>query len=227
LKNYVHCAAVALFGVSTAFAGSLEFDLDNMYAGTVAPSATLPWVKATFTDIDATHVSLKLDAVGLVSSEFVSEWAFNIDPQIDPSTVSFTQTSHLNYAGYSSTSVTAVANGSGAGPAHGFDIDFGLGTSQSSRFGVAAEVIYTLTRAAGLSAANFNFSNASGSTITTTAAHVQSIGAEGEFSAWVDPSGPGIVSTTPVPEASTVAVPIFAAVAAGFAIYHRRRERQN
>ena len=146
---------------------------------------------------------------------------FNVDPSIDPSSVSFTQVSHLNYAGYSGTTVSASTGGSSAGPAHGFDVGFDLGASYSTRFGVAAEVVYTLTRSAGLTAANFNFSNTSGTTITTTAAHVQAIDPNGANSAWIDPSGSGIV-TTPVPEASTVAVPVFAAVAAGMVIYRRR-----
>ena len=219
MKSIFSAAFLPVLGVSAALGGTLEFDLDNIYSGTVSPSATKPWLTATFTDIDSTHVSLKLDAVGLVSSEFVSEWLFNVDPTIDPSSISFTQTSHSNYGGYASTSITAVSGGSGAGPAHGFDIDFGLGTSNGSRFGIAAEVVYTLTRSAGLSAANFNFSNASGDVKTTTAAHIQGIGTDGSQSDWVDPSGAAI---TPVPEASTVAGAVFAAGAVAWSLYRRK-----
>jgi hypothetical protein len=213
----IRFALLPLLGASVALAGSLEFDLNNIYSGSVAPSASTPWLKATFNDVDSTHVTLTLDAVGLVSAEFVTTWAFNLDPSIDSTSVSFSQKSANNYIG--TTSISSGSNGQNAGPAHGFDVGFSLDNSPpSDRFGVGSEVVFTLTRAAGLSAANFDFSNSSGDVNTTTGAHVQGIGSDGSQSDWIDPS----TSTSPVPEASTVAVPVFAALAAGGIVVRRR-----
>ncbi len=60
----------------TVSAQALTFDLNYAFSGS-SPSGTAPWLTATFADDGANTVVLTLQA-HLATSEFVSEWAFNI-----------------------------------------------------------------------------------------------------------------------------------------------------
>ncbi|HTI69362.1 MAG TPA: hypothetical protein VMF06_05325 [Candidatus Limnocylindria bacterium] len=202
----------------SVFGDVLTFNYDTVYAGTTPPALSAPWLRATFTDINSTTVQLKLEGVDLAASEFATTWAFNVDPTINLNSISFTLVSSVGYSGNTTPSLST--NGEGAGPAHGFDIDMSL--TPSAKFGQGDQLVYTLTRTAGLSAASFLFTNGSGS-IVYSGAHIQGVD-NGTTSDWVSSGTP--VYTSPVPEATTVAAPIFAAALAGFTYWRRKARRQ-
>jgi hypothetical protein len=93
-------------------------------------------------------------------------------------------------------------------------------STSGTNFGENSQIVYTLTRSAGLSASDFYFLD-TGGTSTYSGAHVQGIVGGGDSSSWIDPSSP--VYAAAVPEASTFAVPVFGLAVAGFAVYRRKR----
>jgi len=76
---------VAIFSFAlTSQASTVTLNLDVLFSGT-SPSGSDPSLTATFTDdgLPPGTVKLTMDASNLTSSEFVSNWYFNIDDNID------------------------------------------------------------------------------------------------------------------------------------------------
>lgn len=190
-------AAMAL-AVPLAQADSYIFDLTFEFTGGTPPVGTAPWLRATVTDTALNTVELKMEALNLTGSEFVSKWYFNLDP--------FAAGASASYGSgvmASAVSFGLDANKSGAG--HSFDLVFAFPTAnQGGRFGAGLESVYTIT-GSGIDAADFlAFSQKKNQTGFASAAHVQSIGTSGSGSGWVA----GLPGYTPpddvVPEPTSI-----------------------
>lgn len=197
-----------LCGFSAAAAISLAADqavLDYSIAYTGGtPAAPAPWLRATL--IDTTYnssdsVFLRIEAIGLSGSEFVSTWAFNLTSSIDPGTVSFTEVSRQNYLG-SSVPQAGSQNRVNGGGGFKLDFDLNLPTSQGSRFGAGSVLTYRLDRAGGLNIYDLLVAATSGGNGSSmSVAHIQAL--DGGDSVWV--SAGDSFTATPVPEPSTYA----------------------
>ncbi len=83
LKGKLRLLLSALLLVFASGASAVTFDLDREFSGATPPSGPDPWLTATFVDVVAGTVRLTMDSFGLVDSEFVREWLFNIDPALN------------------------------------------------------------------------------------------------------------------------------------------------
>lgn len=176
---------VLIFGVCGPSQAELIFQLNQTYSGT-SPTGPAPWLIATFQDAGANTVSLTLNASGLRADEFVSSWYFNIAPGFGEAILPNPDTGAFNYGGQYS-----------AGSAQGFDIQFVFPTSNANRFGAGDSITYSL-QGEGLDESDFNYLNNNGLGLYYSAAHVQSIGLNGE-SGWIATGGS---NTTPSPSPS-------------------------
>ena len=190
------CAALlcllggVLFGATSASALSITFDLNFEFSNGTPPGGATPWVTITIDDaadaVGANGVRVTVSNAGLIGSEFVSEISLNLDPGLDPTDLSF---GAVNMSAVStSTFLTGVdafqADGDGK-----FDMLLQLPTSGPGRFTAGESLVFDLTFTGALTAADFDFSSASGGGQGTfkAAAHVQGIGDEGEDSGWIGP----------------------------------------
>jgi hypothetical protein len=173
------------------------FELNYEYSGGTSPKGTAPWLRATFTDVSAGKVELKLETLDLVGDEFVSDWLFNFDDRYE------TQVSSLKFDPLPGplSSFGTTANFYGGGGAHGFDIMLGFPTAKADRFGAGdPPYIFEITSSATnftLEAALFDvFNNYKNPPYFKTVAHIQGIAPDGEESGWIAPAA--------VPESSTL-----------------------
>jgi hypothetical protein len=196
---------VGLFGFVVP-AQALIFELNYEFSGATAPEGEPPWLKATFADLDPIlypgTVRLTMEALNLTDHEFVTDWYFNLDPNLNASGVSFSyvsgQTPNLILTG------SDFTNGVGGGGK--FDIWFDFPTPNNladpleDRFGAGELSVWDLTLA-GITADSFNFfSTPSGDKGPfKTAAHIQGIGPTDQYSGWIAPS-----DSVSVPEPSTM-----------------------
>ena len=193
-------AAIVFLGIVAfslqAYAAPITFNYSSVFSGT-APEGTSPWITATFESISATKVKLTFSGANLVGSEFISEWDFNFNPAKTLADLAIA---------YVSGPVATFSTGINAFQADGdgkYDIGFNFPTGPpASRFDTGSTAIYEFDLAAGLVPEDFKFLSepAGGSGPFYSAAHVQSIGEEGD-SGWVsgDPST-GVI----VPEPATM-----------------------
>lgn len=143
---------------------------------------------------------------GIVGTEFLNAVAFNYG---GPGTPSF------NYIAGPQANVTFDSNNVNLGPVGqggaGFDVLFDYPSDQASRFtGASGASVYTIT-GAGIDPSDFNATNASG---LFGMAHIGSVGANGEGSAFV---------TAAVPEAEVYAMLLAGLGLLGFVMGRRRR----
>jgi hypothetical protein len=171
-------------------ATTLTFDLNFEFSGASSPAGDPPWLRATFDDGGtAGSVDLLLEAINLTGSEFVTEWDFNLDPDLDPVLLAITQ----NY-GPTATVSTGVdafkADGDG-------DFDIELEFPQAppgDRFGSGDIASFTITGIDALTADSFNFNSVNGPEGKTgflTAAHIQGIDPDADYSGWIAPEDGG------------------------------------
>lgn len=188
----------------TVGAAVVTFDHDWTCSGTT-PAGPGPWLTATFTDAAPGEVTLTLDAAGLDGVEFVSSWAFNLDPAFHPGELTFSAPTKVG--SFKDPTITAVADAIDAGPAHGFDVELSFAKAKADRFGAGEKVTYTLGGPTGLSASAFDDHLHDDYRAT---AHVQAL--LGGGSAWV----------ASVPEPVSLAT---VAGAVAFTALRRRRRR--
>ena len=202
LKVIALAAVVILLGVIPAQA--LTLDLNYEFSGGTAPAGDAPWLTATFEDTGANEVTLTLEATNLTGSEFVSEWYFNFDPELDIEKLSIEFDSGIMAAVFTTPPEKKnkfKADGDGY-----FDIKFTFPTTNNKpdlRFSVGDKSVYTISGIVGLSAASFNFLSDSGdSEGLLTAAHV--LGIDDPAIDGVDTKGSGWIAPSPVPEPATM-----------------------
>lgn len=170
-------------------AAILTYGLDFEFSGGTPPAGSTPWITATFDDSfgGPNTVRLTMSANNLVGTEFVDEWSFNFDPALNPTLLSF--------AYVSGQQANAVSTGANAFKADGdgfFDIlfDFPPPKGSDPKFTAGKTSVWDLTYAAApITASSFNFGSVGGDKGSfSTAAHIQSIGADGEGSGWIGPN---------------------------------------
>jgi hypothetical protein len=156
LKSFRSLAVVlavfmSLSVVPFVHADSVEFDYNNTFSGT-SPGGSAPWLTATFTDVSVNTVSLTLSGAGLVGTEFVKGWYFNV-AGVSPSSLTFTagpQTGTFTDPSISKATDSYKADGSGK-----YDILFSFATANSQRFISGDSITYTIT-GIGLDALDFD-----------------------------------------------------------------------
>jgi hypothetical protein len=187
---------VAVVLLAPPDAKALEFVLDEVFNGT-APTSPSPYLTATFVSVEADTVELILTANLETSSEFVSSFAFNVDPAIDPSDLMITPFG-ANVADTTSIDATNqnAQNLPGGGvQGQGFDVFIDLSNVPGERLDNSTTIGYRLIlEGLSLTDLSFNFENPSELGLPF-AAHILGIPVG---------TGSGAVSTVGVPEPSTV-----------------------
>jgi PEP-CTERM motif len=184
----------------------LTFGLDTEFSGGTAPASGLtPWLTATFDDSYGSNkqVKLTLEATHLTGTEFVSNWDFNFNPALVLTQLSITA---INVSDSSPIAVTKALNSVSADGGGYYDINFNFPTNSGNRLTNGESVTYQLEYTNPITVDAFNFLSAPHGDHGTyySAAHVQSIGANGNGSGWIAPTGtpgdpPGTGDTVPEP----------------------------
>jgi hypothetical protein len=226
LKRFVmsFLAACAFTGLTVAPAtAAITFELDTEFSGGTPPAGPSPWVTATFEDLAGGGVQLTISASGLVGTEFISEFYFNLDPT--KNAASFAPTSIGTSAG-TQTDWNIFGSGSNSFKADGdgfFDFVLDLppppGTT-ADKFTAGETFVITWAASLGLTAADFNYASVNGPVGKTgfyAAAHVQSIGTD-DLSGWIGDGGNGGTA----PEPGTLA--LLGLGLAGLGIAARRKQ---
>jgi hypothetical protein len=207
----------------TSRADTLTFNYNAAYTDSYTPGGDAPWMRATFTQIDASTVRLEVDSLSLQKGEFVTTWGFNLDPNIDPATLKFSLVSAVNYNG-NTTVETSGQDSVKAGGDQRLDFDLAFSTGQNI-WQEGSTNIYTITRSSSLplSANDFNWQTVNKNLQIDSSAHVQGL-ANGN-SAWLYPSAIYSSSTQAVPEASTAVVLVFLAGVVCVSRFQRRTSK--
>ena len=166
-SNIKAMATAILALVSVSASATIEFDLGYLLNGD-KPGSTAPYLIAEFTTVGSGgQVTLTLTSSLEVSTEFVSAFAFNIDPKFTPNNVGVTLPS-----GYTMANTDQTVPG--VGP-DGKGWDF-LITEKGHNLKGSTIATFTLT-APGLTEDSFKFKNngSGGSNSRYVAAHVQGI----------------------------------------------------
>ncbi len=197
----VGLVAVAVELTRPTDAKALTFDLGSVFNG-VTPTSTPPWLTATFADVTIGTVTLTLTSKLNVTSEFISDVAFNVNPSILPSSLTIVQSPIVNPIPTSILHTTDNAQNliGGGAAGFGFDIMMSWATANNSgRFDDSDVVAFTIT-APNLTAADFDFTN-TGSADAKIGAHIQGIPiiGDGTTSGAIKDGG-----GAPVPEPATM-----------------------
>ncbi len=183
-----------LFNPVSSNADSLTLDIGAVIPGqTVIPGGTPPYLTAAFVSSTPGTVTLTLTAPGLVGTEKVTEWDFNLNPAL----YSFIPLTFTHVSGtQAASSISQLANTPKADGDGYFDISFLFPTSGDT-FNAGDSSVYTIT-GDSITASSFNYLSSSTKNSDTndgfpTVAHIQSIGATGAGSSWVSVPEPGIL----------------------------------
>jgi hypothetical protein len=167
-------------------AASLVLDFTDVFSGTTGPASPPPWVEALFADVSPGTVRLTVTNLSLTGNESVGSLYFNLKPDLDPTSLSFTFVSKSG-----AFLLPTISKGADAYKADGdgfFDIQFGFSQgNQSDRFTAGQSLQYDISGIGGLMASDFAYISASGGGSGTYygAAHIQQTGVSGQDSAWI------------------------------------------
>ena len=199
----VLCAAAVVAIDRPVAAGYIEFKLNTEFSGAQEPMGPPPWIIAKFEDTDTDEVTLTLTS-GLIDSEKMVEFYFNVDPTLDLSGISIMHSSGVTgLATLDSNNLKADGDGY-------FDglISF---SPSSPLFGPSSTSTWVIT-GAGLNVETFDFLSSSKKLEDkndglSVAAHILGLddpekpGVDTDGSGWIT-NGPG--GTEIVPEPSSV-----------------------
>lgn len=176
----------ALGFAPVAGAGVLNFDASIEFSGATQPAGPAPWLRTTITDVAPGTVTIQFNNIGLVGTEFVAGWYLNLDPNLDATNLNFG--SPVQVGTFALPSISLGTNAFKADGDGFFDIKLDFGNANPQRFGVGESLLYTVTGISGLDVNDFNFVSVNGPVGNNgfvMAAHVQSIGPNGDDSGWV------------------------------------------
>lgn len=197
-KLFIILATIALMMplASLASASMVVYDFGIEFSGATPPAGAAPWLRATFDDMgSAGTVRLTMQTIGLVDVEFVSEWMFNFDPDLDISKLNATVNAGLSDTGVNGVTIATdgfKADGDGLYDIH---VDFPPPPGDfASKFTTGETVVIDFDDM-GLNqivASSFQFESTpdGGAGVYFSAAHVQGIGLNGDDSGWVAPAVP-------------------------------------
>jgi len=172
----VVAVSILVGNVEEAFGlSSVTYNFDQTLAGT-PPSGPTPWLTAAFTDVTPGTVDVTLSALGLTESEMVNQWFFNLNPALNSSALSFTQTGS---SGSFASPAIGVGNDSFKAPYDGkYDIMFSFSPAAGSQFSQGDSVTFSITGISGLTASDFLYQNtpSSGHAPLYAAANIQTVG---------------------------------------------------
>ncbi len=187
------CVATVVAGLAcatSAQAAVLSLNHSATFGSTSAPGGAGTWKTATFDDGGTPgSVTLTLDTAGLVGSECVTKWYFNLDPALDATDLVFSSP-NVTLGSLLVDDISLGTNNFKAGSAGKYDILIEVSSGNSGggakRFGVNESVQFTISGIASLTAQSFNFLSDpdGGHGPFVVASHVQGVGASGAFSAW-------------------------------------------
>jgi hypothetical protein len=202
LKKIMTATAAALMlAAANVSAGTLTYDLDREFSGATPPSGSGTWLRAIFTDVAPNTVELRLQTVGLTNTEYVSGWFFNLGPNDgSPLPSDFTSVQTAGVAGTFSKGLNAFkADGDGW---FDFKYDFPNAPAASRFTGASPDAVFTLTGTGIDSLSFFYLSLGDGNSPDGlyTAAHVQGIDPNGNFSGWITTT----VHIIPLPTATAL-----------------------
>jgi hypothetical protein len=180
LTAFLFALGVSLAVPATAKADAYFLNFNTVFGDTGLPlaSSDTPWIQALFEDISPGSVRITLSALNLTDPENVVDLWLNLDPNLDPSSLSF------NFVGGSGGfDPPTISTGADAFQADGdgsFDIlfSFTTGMDDVNRFTGGEYAVFEVSGIATLQAIDFNFLSAPGGGWGPFfgAAHIQRIG---------------------------------------------------
>ncbi len=176
-------------------ASAVTYSLSATYGiGSVAPAGSTPWLTLTTTTLsgaDAGKVQFEFYASGLTGPEYVDEWYLNMDPALNPQSLSFG--SAVKTGLFSWPTISLATDSYKAGPDGKFDIKLIFSTSNAgggiNRFTAGDKLSYKVSYSGvPITAESFDFfSKPEGSYGPYhSAAHVLATGPDACGSAWVN-----------------------------------------
>jgi hypothetical protein len=185
--------------VPSARAATLQLDLNILLEGNpVSGDSTVATL--LFEDVAPNQVRLTVTSSLNAASEFISDIAFNVATNFDPSTIGASYVAGSQVGSFDLPTLTGSTNGGNPpGPGTGFDYLYQFTVSNSgggtARFNLNDSFQYLFT-ANGLDALDFATANLAG---YLAYAHVQGIGPNANFSSpyvATDPSVPAVPEPT-------------------------------
>lgn len=211
LQMVVLCAVLAAAIAWPVHAATLTFELDYEFSEATPPEADPPWVRAVFDDQDVPgSVLLTLDTFNLTDDEFITEWYFNLAPDLSPPDISLVKALNreeqdITYW-FNEYTLEGIEQGQDAFKADGdgrYDILFEFRERDYLRFGAGKKAVFEIT-GDGITASSFDYLSTpdGGNGPFPTAAKVQGIGGNDLLSGWIAPNDwtpPGPVNAVPEP----------------------------
>ncbi|HEU5396669.1 MAG TPA: hypothetical protein VFV81_05840, partial [Verrucomicrobiae bacterium] len=160
--NRVKClAAVAVLlalCASQAGASGIIYQFNNVFSGS-SLSQPAPWLDATFQDVNG-GVELTISNASLTSGEFVSGFYFNLNTNLNPSSLDFTLLNKS--AGVATPTISQGANQFKADGDGYYDVLFSFDTGHSGRFGAGDSISFFICGITNLNAYDFTFLSSAG-----------------------------------------------------------------
>src|ERR1051325_3873471 len=183
--NVVVLVAATFFFSPRVSAESITYNFDHTLTG-VAPAGPTPWLTARFSDAQPNTVTVTLAASGLTGNEFIGQWYFNLNPTLNPASLTFTEIG--SSGAFTVPTVETGANAFKPDWDGKYDLMFDFTTSGdlSTQFSGGDSVTFSITGIAGLTAVDFLFAN------TPSAGHEPLYGA-----AYIQTVGESVIIDTP------------------------------
>jgi hypothetical protein len=203
---------MAILGVILA-GGAAKADfvipLNTEFSGGTPPAGSLsPWMTATFSQLNANTVHLRVENTHLVGAEFVSGFYFNVlaSEVSNPTLVSFsnfTGSGTFSMPGVDRKSANPLQDASFKADGDGyFDFRLDFETSDlGGRFGAGDALEFDMTLSTGLLFSWFATGSEPGGGHGSwdAAAHVQGIGSNAQYSGWIGGNHGDVVTTQVIP----------------------------
>jgi hypothetical protein len=195
---------------SLAQATSITYELDFEFSGGASPKSDSPWAIATFDDHDGTGAVTLTMQSSLGFDEILTLWYFNFDTSTFNINELDFEYDNINSTGppvQATDGITVGDNFKNVAGGGNFDIafDFPPPPGNADMFDGTETVIYEITSTEAIDASAFDiFSTGGGNGMFKTAAHIQRIDPDNQFSGWIGPDEGSIPPTPPIPEPSTL-----------------------